>query len=98
MTLHYGLLLCRSGPAGAGRIQLGFRPGTRLTELGLGEDTLLGWRVRRAGSASFAPDAVVHHHVFDADLTESLRRAWTVGAFPHSRQPPPRVRASTRRR
>ena len=62
--------------------RLGFRPGTRLTDLGLGEDTLLGWRVRRAGSASFAPDAVVHHHVFDADLTESLRRAWTVGAFP----------------
>ena len=62
--------------------RLGFRPGTRLTDLGLGEDTLLGWRVRRAGSASFAPDAVVHHHVFDADLSESLRRAWTVGAFP----------------
>jgi hypothetical protein len=62
--------------------RLGFRPGTRLTDLGLGEDTLLGWRVRRAGSASFAADAVVHHHVFDADLAESLRRAWTVGAFP----------------
>jgi len=28
LTLHYGLLLCRSGPAGAGRIQLGFRPGS----------------------------------------------------------------------
>ena len=63
-------------------VRLGFRPGSRLRDLGLGEDTLLGWRVRRAGTAAFAPDAVVHHHVFEPDLVESLRRAWTAGAFP----------------
>src|SRR5205814_4470123 len=62
--------------------RLGFRPGTRLTDLGLGEDPLLGWRVRRAGPGSFAPDPVVHHHVFAADLTETARRALTAGAVP----------------
>lgn len=34
----------------------------------LGEDTLLAWRVRRAGARpAFAPDAVVHHAVFARD-------------------------------
>jgi glycosyltransferase involved in cell wall biosynthesis len=62
--------------------RLGFRPGSLLRGLGFGEDVLLGWRVRRSGRAAFAPDAVVAHHVFPVDLGESLRRAWTVGAFP----------------
>ena len=62
--------------------RLGFRPGSRLRDLGFGEDTLLGWRVRRAGRAAFAPDAVVHHHVFGVDLGDTIRRTWTVGAFP----------------
>jgi hypothetical protein len=43
---------------------------------------LLGWRVRRSGRAVFVPEAVVAHHVFPFDVAESLRRAWTVGAFP----------------
>ena len=60
---------------------LGFRPGAALRDLGFGEDTLLGWRVRRAGRAAFAPDAIVEHHVFGVDVADSLRRAWTVGAF-----------------
>lgn len=62
--------------------RLGFRPGSRLRGLGFGEDVLLGWQVRRSGRAAFAPDAVVAHHVFPVDVVESLRRAWTAGAFP----------------
>ena len=64
--------------------RLGFRPGAALAGLGFGEDTLLGWRVRRTPGArtAFAPDALVSHHVFAADATESLRRAWQTGGFP----------------
>jgi glycosyltransferase involved in cell wall biosynthesis len=62
--------------------RLGFRPGTRLRGTGFGEDTLLGWDVRRNGSNGFAPEAVVRHHVFEMDLAESFRRAWAAGAFP----------------
>ena len=61
--------------------RLGFRPGSQLRGYGFGEDTLLGWRVRRAGRASFAPDAVVGHAVFPVDVVDSLKRAWTTGAF-----------------
>jgi len=61
---------------------LGFRPGSRARRLGFGEDALLGWRVRRAGGAAFAPDAVVEHHVFPPDVRDTLRRAWMTGAFP----------------
>jgi len=61
---------------------LGFRPGWRAKNLGFGEDALLAWRVRRAGRAAFAPDAVVEHHVFPPDLSDALRRAWMTGAFP----------------
>jgi glycosyltransferase involved in cell wall biosynthesis len=64
----------------AGR--LGFRPDRGSRALGLGEDTVLGWRVRRAGVAAWAPAATVTHHVFPVDVGESLRRAWSVGAFP----------------
>jgi glycosyltransferase involved in cell wall biosynthesis len=62
--------------------RLGFRPGSRLQGTGFGEDTLLGWRVRRKGRSGFVSTAVVRHHVFEIDLRESLRRAWSVGAFP----------------
>jgi glycosyltransferase involved in cell wall biosynthesis len=62
--------------------RLGFRPGTRLRGVGFGEDTLLGWAVRRSGRAAYVPDAVVAHQVLPADLGESLRRAWGAGAFP----------------
>lgn len=68
--------------AGAGE-RLGFRPGSTLRGTGFGEDTLLAWRVRRAGGrAELCPDAVVYHHVFPADVTETFRRAWGAGAFP----------------
>ena len=65
----------------AGR-RLRFRPGRRSRGLGFGEDTLLGWRVRRAGRAMFVPDAVVEHEVFPPDLTETFARAVMAGAFP----------------
>ncbi|GEM_PF-1558956 len=61
---------------------LGFRPDRRAKNLGFGEDALLGWRVRRAGRAAFAPDAVVEHHVFPPDIRDGIRRAWMTGAFP----------------
>jgi len=62
--------------------RLGFRPGEALTGLGFGEDTLLGWRVRRHGTSSHAPDAIVLHHVFPTDLADTARRAWAAGGFP----------------
>ncbi len=62
--------------------RLGFRPGSKLRGYGFGEDTLIGWRVRRAGVAAFAPDAVVEHAVLAPDLTDAFTRAWTIGAFP----------------
>jgi glycosyltransferase involved in cell wall biosynthesis len=66
----------------AGR-RWGSREGSPLRRLGLGEDSLLGWRVRRAGGrAVFAPGAVVRHHVFEADVRRALRRAWSTRLFP----------------
>ena len=62
--------------------RLGFRPDRASQGLGIGEDTLLGWRVREFGRVEFAAEAVVEHHVFPPDPRESLRRAWSVGAFP----------------
>jgi hypothetical protein len=61
--------------------RIGFRPGRHLRDLGFGEDTLLGWRVRRAGRGVFAPDAVVRHHVFPPDPREYVLRAWNTGGF-----------------
>jgi len=60
----------------------GFAVGRRMTRLGGGEDVLLGWRVRRAGTAAFAPDAVVEHQVLAPDLGESFRRAAMLHGFP----------------
>ena len=62
--------------------RLGFRADNRARRLGFGEDTLLAWRVRRAGRAAFAPDAVVEHRVVPAGVVESLSRAWMAAAFP----------------
>ena len=63
--------------------RLRFRPGRALSGTGFGEDTLLAWRVRAGGGrAEVCPEAVVHHHVFPARAAESVRRAWSVGAFP----------------
>lgn len=62
--------------------RLGFRMDQRAKGLGFGEDTLLAWRVRRAGTAAYAPEAIVEHHVFPPDTVESLRRSWMAAAFP----------------
>jgi hypothetical protein len=62
--------------------RLGFRQGPFLQGMGFGEDTLLGWSVRRRGRATFAADSIVRHEVFGVDPAETLRRAWTTGAFP----------------
>jgi hypothetical protein len=62
--------------------RLGFRPGRMLRDLGMGEDTLLGWRVRRQGRSAFVPEAVVRHHVFPRDVRHHVRRALSAGGFP----------------
>lgn len=65
----------------AGR-RLAYRAG-HLRGLGFGEDTLLGWRIRRSGRAyTFAPDAHVAHHVFAFDARDHIRRSWQAGGFP----------------
>jgi len=60
----------------------GFRPGSRAKGLGFGEDTLLGWRVRRAGRAAYVPEALVAHAVFPPDLRDQLSRTLQGAAFP----------------
>ncbi len=61
--------------------RLHFRAG-RLRGLGFGEDTLLGWRLRRAGrSHGYVDEAEVRHHVFPFDARDHLRRAWQAGGF-----------------
>jgi hypothetical protein len=74
--------------------RLGFRPGRQLRGLGFGEDTLLGWRVRRNGTAAFAADAIVEHAVFEMNLRDSARRAWTAGAFPALVREVPELRST----
>jgi hypothetical protein len=63
--------------------ELGFRVNRRARGLGFGEDTILAWRVRRAGGeARFSPRALVLHHVFESNLAESVSRCWMAAAFP----------------
>lgn len=62
---------------------LGFRFDRRAKGLGLGEDTILAWRLIRSGARhTFAEDAVVEHHVFAVDPPETLSRELMIGAFP----------------
>jgi cellulose synthase/poly-beta-1,6-N-acetylglucosamine synthase-like glycosyltransferase len=60
----------------------GFRADGRAKGLGFGEDTLLGWRVRRVGTARYEPAAVVAHHVFHPDVPDQLSRTLQAAAFP----------------
>lgn len=63
--------------------RLGFRHNERARGTGFGEDTILAWRMIRAGfRVEHAPDAEVRHHVFPADLVEWLSRGWQTAAFP----------------
>jgi hypothetical protein len=66
----------------AGGERLGFRPGSRAQGLGFGEDTLLGWRVRRAGVVAYASDAVVRHEVLPFDPRDHVSRTVQAAAFP----------------
>lgn len=72
----------------------GFRPGERAKGLGFGEDTLLGWRVRRSGRASYVAEALVHHAVFPADLTDHLSRTLQAAGFPALVREVPELRTS----
>jgi cellulose synthase/poly-beta-1,6-N-acetylglucosamine synthase-like glycosyltransferase len=66
---------------GAGR-RLGFRLDRRSRGDGFGEDTLLAWRVARAGTVAYAPDALVAHAVLPPDGTDLVSRTLRVAAFP----------------
>lgn len=78
--------------------RLRFRPGSRARGLGFGEDTLLGWRVRRRGRVEFAPSALVHHAVLRPGIGELLSRAWMAGAFPALVREVPELRERLLRR
>ncbi len=66
---------------GMHRLRQRMSPGAR--EIGFGEDTLVGWRVVRAGGdVRYEPDAVVLHHVFPPDLRGWVTRCWMASAFP----------------
>jgi glycosyltransferase involved in cell wall biosynthesis len=74
--------------------RLGFRPGARAKGLGFGEDTVLAWRVRRAGNAAFVPEATVAHAVFPPDLRDHFSRTAQAGAFPALVREVPELRAT----
>ena len=78
--------------------RLGFRPGARAKSLGFGEDTVLAWRVGRAGRGEFAPDAVVAHAVFPPDLRDHFSRTLQAGAFPALVKEVPELRHTFLRR
>ena len=70
-------------------------PDARLRDLGFGEDTLLGWRVRRTGTSRFAADAVVRHHVFPRRPPRvGDPRAWNAGGFAALVREVPELRTS----
>ena len=71
------------GFAHADAEHLSYRVSAPARALGFGEDTLLGWRVKRSGvDVRYVPDAVVHHHVFAPELSDRLHRALMAAAFP----------------
>lgn len=72
----------------------GFRPDARSRGDGFGEDTLLAWRVARAGTVEYAPEAVVEHHVFPPDLRDMLSRTARVAAFPAMVRDVPELRGT----
>jgi glycosyltransferase involved in cell wall biosynthesis len=79
--------------------RLGFRLDHRAKGLGFGEDTLLGWRVRRSGGvAVYEPAALVAHHVFPVDLRESFGRSVMAAAFPGLIREVPELRQTLLRR
>lgn len=68
---------------GSAAARLGFRPDRRSRGDGFGEDTLLAWRVIRAGGRiAYEPDARVAHAVFPPDPADLVSRTLRAGAFP----------------
>jgi glycosyltransferase involved in cell wall biosynthesis len=64
-----------------------------------GEDTWLGWRMRRAGRrAAFCPDAVVRHAVFPRSAGEWLRERRRARLFPQLVRTVPELRKGFLRR
>jgi glycosyltransferase involved in cell wall biosynthesis len=78
----------------AGR-RWGFRLGPRSQGDGFGEDTLLAWRVIRAGGrVDYVPDASVAHAVLPPDASELVSRTLRVAAFPALVREVPELRAT----
>src|SRR5581483_1151611 len=79
----------------AGGFQTGPHSRGMAGEIGMWEDTLMAWRLRRAGAvAAFEPGAVVRHHVFPPDLRDVLRRNWMGGGIPALVRDVPELRAT----
>lgn len=73
----------------------GFRPDRRSKGDGFGEDTLLAWRVIRAGGRmEYVPEALVRHAVFAPDLADVLSRTARVAAFPAMVREVPELRGT----
>lgn len=73
----------------------GFRPDRRSRGEGFGEDTLLAWRVIRAGhDVRYLPTALVEHAVFAPDLLDVLSRTARVAAFPALVREVPELRST----
>ncbi|MGH9185266.1 MAG: glycosyltransferase [Acidimicrobiales bacterium] len=68
---------------GSAAIRWGFRSDRRSRGDGFGEDTLLAWRLIRAGGqVEYVPKAFVEHAVFPPDLAELVSRTTRAAAFP----------------
>jgi glycosyltransferase involved in cell wall biosynthesis len=70
-----------------------FSEGTTERAWGFGQDTILAWKVRRAGHAAYAPEAVVEHHVFPPDLRDTLFRTRMMVGFPALYREVPELRS-----
>lgn len=75
--------------------ELGLRIGQPARNRGMWADTLLAWRVIRAGgTAAFEPKALVYHHVFAPNSSEILRGSWQHHALPAMVKVIPELRAT----
>ena len=78
----------------AGR-RWGFRLDRRSQGDGFGEDTLLAWRLIRAGGRmEYVPDAVVAHAVLPPDSSELVSRTLRAAAFPALVREVPELRST----
>ncbi len=62
--------------------RLGFGTGSFGSGYGFGEDTMLAWRVARAGRVEYARGAVVRHAVSQPPIREYILRYWVTRGFP----------------